>query len=248
MKYFIDTEFNEDFHAPFFGRRRHFIDLISIALVAEDGREYYAISKDFDLKAAWNKMDRDGKYWLRDNVLAPIHKDLYAMETRITKEHFPNLIDFSYEGLRNLIKWHGKTNEDIKEDILDFTGTLQDIGGRTDRNPEFYGYYCDYDWVVFCTLFGKMIDLPPTYPKYCRDIKQMLDEVAERTLDTIKFKLWTHIHDCSTDSSMQNALKYLKSLAGYPRTIEHHNALGDARWTKNLYDFVNRRQHILNSN
>lgn len=32
MKYFLDTEFIEGFHKPLFGKRRHFIDLISIAI------------------------------------------------------------------------------------------------------------------------------------------------------------------------------------------------------------------------
>lgn len=41
--------------------------------------------------------------------------------------------------------------------------------------PIFWGYYADYDWVVFCWLFGKMIDLPATYPMYCRDIRQVAD-------------------------------------------------------------------------
>lgn len=51
----MDTEFHED------GRT---IDLISIALVCEDGREYYAISAEFDTKRAWEHP------WLPDNVLA----------------------------------------------------------------------------------------------------------------------------------------------------------------------------------
>ncbi len=41
--------------------------------------------------------------------------------------------------------------------------------------PTFWGYYADYDWVVFAWLFGRMIDLPATYPMYCRDIKQQAD-------------------------------------------------------------------------
>ena len=40
MKYFIDTEFVDD------GKT---IDLISIGIVAEDGRELYVESADFDL-------------------------------------------------------------------------------------------------------------------------------------------------------------------------------------------------------
>jgi hypothetical protein len=64
------------------------------------------------------------------------------------------------------------TNElgGIKDHILRFIGE--------DKTPEFWGYYADYDWVAFCWTFGRMIDLPRHFPKYCRDLKQWLDEVG----------------------------------------------------------------------
>ena len=52
MRYFYDTEFIED------GRT---IELISIGVAAEDGREYYAVSTEFD-------PERAGP-WVRANVL-----------------------------------------------------------------------------------------------------------------------------------------------------------------------------------
>lgn len=67
--------------------------------------------------------------------------------------------------------------------------------------PKFFAYYADYDWVVFCQLFGKMIDLPPDFPMYCRDLKQMIDDYDVR----------------KTDLPVQ------------PEGTEH-NALADARW------------------
>lgn len=83
------------------------IDLISLALVSEDNREYYAISKDFNLKEAWNRYDekkcygigtcqnrdfygnctRKEKcdtikvYWIRENVLKPIFDELLEKES-----------------------------------------------------------------------------------------------------------------------------------------------------------------------
>lgn len=42
--------------------------------------------------------------------------------------------------------------------------------------PEIWGYFADYDWVAFCQLFGKMIDLPQGMPMYCRDLKQLIDQ------------------------------------------------------------------------
>ena len=52
MRYFYDTEFIDN------GRT---IELISIGVAAEDGREYYAISTEFD-------PERAGR-WVRKNVL-----------------------------------------------------------------------------------------------------------------------------------------------------------------------------------
>jgi 3'-5' exoribonuclease-like protein len=54
----------------------------------------------------------------------------------------------------------------IKEDLLEFLG----------KEPEIWGYYADYDWVVFCWLFGRMIQLPDGYPMFCRDLKQLMVE------------------------------------------------------------------------
>ena len=55
MKYWYDTEFIET-------GAKNPIDLISIGMVAEDGREYYAISTELNAKAC----ERD---WVKENVL-----------------------------------------------------------------------------------------------------------------------------------------------------------------------------------
>jgi hypothetical protein len=57
MKYFLDTEFIE--------RGRLFpVTLISIGLVSEDGREYYAISSEFNTE--------DASEWVKWNVIAQL--------------------------------------------------------------------------------------------------------------------------------------------------------------------------------
>lgn len=48
--------------------------------------------------------------------------------------------------------------------------------------PEFWGYFCDYDWVAFCQLFGTMVQLPKGFPMYCRDIKQWCDALGNPRL------------------------------------------------------------------
>lgn len=54
MKYFYDTEFHEDGST---------IDLISIGIVAADGREYYAVNMEAD----WERIE--GNEWLMANVV-----------------------------------------------------------------------------------------------------------------------------------------------------------------------------------
>jgi len=60
------------------------------------------------------------------------------------------------------------TRAEIAEGIRVFAG----------EKPEFWAYYADYDWVVLCQLYGRMIDLPTGWPMYCRDLKQEADRLG----------------------------------------------------------------------
>lgn len=208
MKYFLDTEFHETSKETksFFNKKSiNTIELISIGLVCEDGREYYAINKECDLKAIWNDD------WLRENVLKGIWIELIGKESDYGKTYHNRLMSFSYRGMKNLFKWHGKTISAIADDVLRFIieepCDLKHVP-IAEPQPEFYAYYADYDWVVFCWLFGRMIDLPRLFPMYCRDLKQMMDE--EGLDDDWKDK------NC-------------------PAAKNEHNALADARWNHKLY-------------
>lgn len=66
-----------------------------------------------------------------------------------------------------------------------------------DGTPEIWGYYADYDWVVFAQLFGRMVDLPKGMPKYCRDLKQLMDQHGIRREDLPAQKGIAHhaLHD-----------------------------------------------------
>lgn len=120
MRYYLDTEFIE--------RGYEKIELISIGLAAEDGREFYAVASD-----GWDESHASD--WVRANVLP-----------------------FLGDGERF-------TRQVIALSIQDFVGA----GER----PEVWGYYSDYDWVLLCQLFGTMMDLPESWPKYCLDVKQL---------------------------------------------------------------------------
>lgn len=161
MIYFIDTEFIEPIEP---GE----IDLISIALVAGDGREYYAISSEFDASKAND--------FVKENVL-------------------PKLDDPS--------TW--KSRAAIKQELLDF------VVGEPGQ-IEFWGEYSAHDWVVFCRIFGSMVDLPSGYPYYCNDLIQWMKQLG---LGRISVPI---------DST------------------QAHSALVDARWNQKAYDFLEQKQ------
>lgn len=94
----------------------------------------------------------------------------------------------------------------IRDKILDFV--------RGDR-PQFWAYFADYDWVVFCWIFGRMIDLPSHFPRYCRDLKQYMDTFGIRKSDLPK------------------------------QLETEHYALADARWVAKAYkvaEFLSQQQ------
>lgn len=60
----------------------------------------------------------------------------------------------------------------IADMIVEFVG----------EKPEFWAYYADYDWVALCQLYGTMMDLPHDWPMYCRDVKQLCDDLGNPNL------------------------------------------------------------------
>lgn len=256
MRYFLDQEFFEGFHKPLFGKRRHFIDLISIGLVAEDGREFYALSNEFDLEAVWYQYDEhlpeaigdepQRIYWLRDNVLRAIHTDLCQQQSSFAKTYYYDLFEpFTLRSMRNLITWHGKSNRQIAQDIVRFVcpyGFASEYAGvgsidtglknyLHQHPPQFYGYYADYDWVLFCSIFGRMIDLPSGFPMFCHDLKQMEAELIAASWEAVKDSTWGH-----------TGIEDIRKLPGYPKQTNEHHAAADARWNKSYYDFLSKIQ------
>jgi len=151
VRWFFDTEFDDD------GRT---IDLISIALVSEQGVAYQACLSD-----GWSPTHCSE--WVKENVLP----------------HLPPA------GER-------KSRRQVAEEIRDLVGEA----------PEFWAYHADYDWVALCQLYGRMVDIPSTWPKFCRDLVQLMKDrgVAKAALPA------------------QDA-------------VSRHGALADARWVREAW-------------
>lgn len=217
MKYFLDTEFIEGPKQRRFlgwpiGRPVPTIDLISIALVRENGDHLYLLNADCELSYAW-KND-----WVRNNVLAKIYTEHISGDQR-------NAYRFSLATMRYIFAHQGDHRAELVQQIMEFLGffqhSLAGIGPvneyrhnlRAEHLPEFYGYYADYDWVVFCQLFGTMDQLPKGMPMYCLDLMQDLRRIGlnKKLLD-----------------------KYVPQ-----HPTGEHNALDDARWNRDAHEFMN---------
>lgn len=170
MKYFLDTEFIE---------KPGSIQLISLGLICEDGREYKAISNQYHYS--------DASVWVKKNVILPLYLSTVHGDQRNHNE----------AGYFHRV--YGKPPHQIRTELIEFC-----------QGPDiqFYGYYADYDWVVFCWCFGTMMDLPKGFPMYCRDLKQMMDE--------------------------NNLGKEWKDRY-CPEPENAHDALADAIWNRKLY-------------
>jgi hypothetical protein len=91
----------------------------------------------------------------------------------------------------------------ITESIIAFAG----------EKPEFWAYYCSYDWVVLCQLFGTMMELPKGWPMFCRDLVQ-----EAKRLNLILPKQETNQHHALADAiwtrdAWQFTQDYEKALA-----------------------------------
>lgn len=140
MKVFYDTEFIEGYRED-----RHFVDLISIGIIKENGEQYFAYSKEYDYEEASD--------WVKENVIAPLYKkaDLAAVK---------------YIDVTNFHRFSGKSIQRIAEDIKKFL---------VEEDLVLYGYYSSYDHLLLSSLFGTMMDLPKNFPMYTRDIMQIIE-------------------------------------------------------------------------
>lgn len=153
MKYFFDTEFMED------GR---LIEPLSIGIVAEDGREYYA---------EFHHDPKRANIWVAENVLPHLKGGGMRLSVPSIRDGLMRFVDPDQYG-----------------------------------EPEFWAYYADYDWVLLCQIFGRMVDLPTGWPKWSRDIRQLADDLK--------------INRCQLPPDPPN----------------EHFALADARWNVKAYN------------
>jgi hypothetical protein len=156
VRIFYDTEFIED------GRT---IDLISIGLVAEDGREYYAIASD----APWDRIRKHD--WLVRNVVPHLPVTGRTSLDAYLKNHpnrFPRPpLTFVGPDLADIrVKPHWVIANEVREFIL------------VAPDPQLWAWYAAYDHVALCQLWGTMMQLPDGVPMWTNDLKQEAERLG----------------------------------------------------------------------
>lgn len=109
---------------------------------------------------------------------------------------------------------HSRADEWVQENVLPhLTGPVKpraqiaaELIEFAGDKPEWWAYYADYDWVVLCQLYGRMIDLPDGWPMFCMDLKQWATQKGNPDL-----------HKLATIDGPE------------------HNALADARWAADAW-------------
>lgn len=174
MNYFFDTEFID------LGNR---VELVSIGIVREDGRTFYAESTCYD--------KREADEWLHKNVFDKLylHKTLKLNSKAVNPQLMATEVfgDLAF----------------IESEILEWFGS--------DENIRMYAYYASHDWTAFCSIFGRMMNVPSKFGMYPTCLKNLMDFKGLTTE-------WKQ--------------------ATVPDPTGEHNALVDAKWNVELYKAI----------
>lgn len=180
MKYWYDTEFLDDGHT---------VALISIAIVSEDGREYYAVNRNMPVKRVQEHT------WLAENVWPhlPLVDDGSKVKTR-------------YRDL--------DLTSTLVRDKLTIANEVREFLLRPNESIELWGYWPAYDHVLLMQLWGPAVLRPKGIPMRTNDIEQ----------EAVRLGL-------------ENSLP--------AQTGTAHNALDDARWAKEAYEYLRTQRRLM---
>ena len=121
----------------------------------------------------------DGRAFYAEDEDAPLHLADDWFKTNVTP---------------HLNRKHARPRHQIAQELLEFVGSLK-FG-----TPTFYGYFCAYDWLCVAQLYGRLIDIPQSWPKYCIDLKAIWKMLG----GSIKFPKQSGVEHLSLDDSSWN--------------------------------------------
>lgn len=183
---------------------------ISLGIVSEDGKKFYAEFTDYD--------ESQCNDWIKENVI----KKLKAENIKFDSSH--TLCDASSFGNRRWLKYNDSMEVAYGEKfyIIPF---LQ-IWLKQFDTIQFVSDVCHYDFVLLIDLItngGTALDLPENISAVCHDINQDIAayfEVSDR------------------EAFDMNREEILDRLKGYHVVGEKHNSMYDAEIIKEIYEEI----------
>lgn len=189
MKLFFDTEFT--------GLHKN-TTLISVGIVAEDGRKFYAVLNDFDRTQCTQ--------WIKKNVLKGVVEDLLCIPV--------SLIEDIGEDGKYRDFWIVSGNKRLVS--IHLNRWLNWIGGYD--SIQFVSDVCHYDFALLIDLItngGTALDLPGNISPVCHDMNQ----------DIARFYKVTDAE--AFDMSREEIMSYVCG-QDYIVTGDKHDAMYDA--------------------
>ena len=205
--------------------------LISIGIVAENGKKFYAELLDFD----WEQVND----WIKENVLENfILEKLYAkVNGDIIEKTITEWKENGYEVSNLPVVGHcyGVIYETAREkdDLTEVVGEKDWIKAKLARwlqqfdSVQFVSDVCHYDFVLLIDLFGSAWDLPKNVFPVCHDINA---EIAR------------HYGISDAEAFDKSREEIVKELCGQEIEGRKHNALYDAEVIKAIYEEVKQIQ------
>jgi hypothetical protein len=138
------------------------INLISVGLVCEDGREYYAVNHD----ANWAKIATHR--WLCENVIPhlPLSSKGVRKATPGENTNVTTSWVFHVDMTSTLVKPRWVIANEVREFIL------------ADDDPQLWADYSSYDHVALAQLWGPMTRLPGGIPMWTHDLRQEIERAG----------------------------------------------------------------------
>lgn len=198
---FYDWEFFED------GRT---IKPISIGMVTDDGREYYAVN-------AAMPMDRIRHHeWLMSNVVP--HLPLTPASQAPLERYLSNSLanrGHAYDIELDVTHPDVKEPSEIADDVRDFIlAAAPDI--------ELWAWYGAYDHVTLCQLWGKMIDLPKGIPMWTNDLRQERHRLGNPEMP----------RQAAGEHNALDDARHNLAMARFLDAYEERTAEGPMRWSR----------------
>lgn len=157
LRYWYDTKFIE---------HDSIIDLVSIGIICEDGREFYGINWECNFSKATK--------WDWDNILKYLPFRPIDMNSSDTK-----------------IPWHNR--DSLRIAVTRFLGARSGfpedghLSGKwfvpdKEPHPELWTFYSAHNHVAFCQIFGTTINLPIGFPSNAKYLKHEWDRLGNPKL------------------------------------------------------------------